>query len=344
MCAFLCGWTYFFVVLSASIAWLAITFATYLGYFVPMGGAASKAVAVAVIGVMTLVNYRGVRTGAAVQNVFTALKLGTLLVLIVSAFVVGQPVAAGPAGPVTLSGFGVAMISCVLTYDGWVALSFMAGEVKDPKRNLPLGIALGLAAAMAVYVLAILAYTRVLSVAEIAATDRVGALAAERLLGTAGGKFIAFSILLSIVGGLNGWSMTAPRIYFAQARDGLFFRQFAAIHPKYETPYISITMFGLWSALLAVTGTYETLAAYAMYAAWVFYALTSLGLIVLRRTQPKRERPYRMTGYPVTLAIFALVAIGFVVNTFIATPGPAIIGSLFIVSGVPAYFWWKRKG
>jgi len=343
MCAFLCGWTYFFVVLSASIAWLSITFATYLGYFMPMSGAVAKIVAVVVIALMTLVNYRGVRMGAAVQNVFTALKLGTLLVLILSAFVVGQPAASAPAGPITLSGFGVAMISCVLTYDGWVALSFMAGEVKNPKRNLPLGIALGLAAAMAVYVLAILAYTRVLSVAEIAGTDRVGALAAERVLGAAGGKFIAFSILMSIVGGLNGWSMTAPRIYFAQARDGLFFRQFAAIHPRFETPYISIVMFGAWSALLAITGTYETLASYAMFAAWVFYALTSLGLIVLRRTQPKRERPYRMTGYPVTLAIFALVAAGFVVNTFIATPGPAIIGSLFIASGVPVYFWWKHR-
>jgi APA family basic amino acid/polyamine antiporter len=344
MCAFLCGWTYFFVVLSASIAWLSITFATYLGYFIPMSAAAAKVVGVAVIAIMTLVNYRGVRMGAAVQNVFTALKLGTLLVLILSAFIMGQPAPAAPAGPITLSGFGVAMIYCVLTYDGWVSLSFMAGEVKNPKRNLPLGIALGLAAAMAVYILAVLAYTRVLSVAEIVGTDRVGALAAERVLGAAGGKFIAFSILMSIVGGLNGWSMTAPRIYFAQARDGLFFRQFAAIHPKFETPYISILMFGAWSALLALTGTYDTLASYAMFAAWVFYALTSLGLIILRRTQPKRERPYRMTGYPVTLAIFALVATGFVVNTFIATPGPAIIGSLFIASGVPVYFWWKSKG
>src|SRR5215471_18738677 len=348
LCGFLCGWTYFFVVLSASIAWLSITFTNYLGYFLPMDATTAKVVAVAVIALMTLINYRGVRTGAAVQNLFTAIKLGTLLVLICSAFFAGTPAPSSPPNaitpPITLSGFGVAMISCVLTYDGWVALSFMAGEVKNPKRNLPLGIALGLAAAMAVYVLAILAYTRVLSVAEIAGTDRVGALAAERVLGAAGGKFIAFSILMSIGGGLNGWSMTAPRIYFAQARDGLFFRQFAAIHPRFETPYISILMFGAWSALLALTGTYETLAAYAMFAAWVFYALTSLGVIVLRRTQPDRERPYRMTGYPVTLLIFALVAIGFVVNTFIATPGPAIIGSLFIASGVPVYFWWKRKG
>jgi len=344
LCAFLCGWTFFFVVLSASIGWLAITFATYLGYFVPMGKAAEKVVAVALIAAVTLVNYRGVRAGAAVQNAFTTIKVGALAVLIGAAFFGAHPSPpADPAGPVTLSGFGVAMISCVLSYDGWVALSFVAGEVKNPKRNLPLGITLGLAAAIAIYVLAVLAYQRVLSVEEIAATDRVGALAAERALGAAGGNFVAFAILMSIVGGINGWSMTAPRIYFAQARDGLFFKSFAAIHPRFQTPYISIVMFGAWSALLALTGTYETLASYAMFAAWAFYALTTLGLMVLRRTQPDRPRPYRMSGYPATLAVFALVAVGFVVNTFIATPRPAIVGSLFILSGVPVYFLWKTK-
>jgi APA family basic amino acid/polyamine antiporter len=231
----------------------------------------------------------------------------------------------------------------VTALDGWVALSFMAGEVKNPNRNLLGAVALGLGAVIAIYVFANMAYLRVLSVSEIAGSERVGALAAERMMGAGGGKFVAAAILMSIIGGLNGWSMAAPRIYFAQARDGLFFRSFARIHPRFETPYISIVMFGAWSALLAVTGTYETLAAYAMFAAWVFYALTTLGVVVLRRTQPDRPRPYRMAGYPVTLALFALVAIGFVINTFFATPGPAIVGTLFIASGVPVYFWWKRN-
>ncbi|HTS62804.1 MAG TPA: amino acid permease [Candidatus Acidoferrales bacterium] len=342
--AFLCGWTFFFVVLSASVGWLAITFATYLAYFVPIGPATAKAVAVALIATVTAVNYRGVTVGAGVQNSFTAIKLAALAVLIGAAFFGAHPPPpAYPPGPVTLSGFGVAMISCVLSYDGWVALSFVAGEVKNPKRNLPLAIALGLGVAIAVYVLAIVAYLRVLSVGEIAATERVGALAAERSLGAAGGNFVAFSILMSIVGGINGWCMTAPRIYFAQARDGLFFKRFAAIHPRFETPYISIVMFGAWSALLAITGTYESLASYAMFAAWAFYALTTLGLVVLRYKRPDLPRPYRMTGYPATLAIFALVAIGFVVNTFVATPRPAVIGSFLILSGVPVYFLWKTR-
>jgi amino acid transporter len=129
---FLCGWTYFFVVLSASIAWLGITFSTYLSYFIPMSATVAKAVGVSVIVVMTLINYRGVRTGAAVQNTFTAIKLSALLILIVSAFLIGKPAAQSPAGPITMSGFGVAMISCVLTYDGWVALSFMAVRSRTP--------------------------------------------------------------------------------------------------------------------------------------------------------------------------------------------------------------------
>ena len=163
-------------------------------------------------------------------------------------------------------------------------------------------------------------------------------------MGPAGGAFVSVTILLSIVGAINGWAMTAPRIYFAQARDGLFFRRFATIHPRFQTPHLSILMFGAWSALLAITGTYETLAAYAMFAAWVFYGLTSLGVIALRRAQPERPRPYRMTGYPVTLLVFAAVALGFVVNTFIATPGPAMVGTLLIAAGVPVYFIWKRNG
>ena len=354
---FLCGWTYFFVVISAAIAWLAITFTTYLGYFVPLTPALAKAAAVALIAAVTLVNYRGVAMGAAVQKLFTLMKVAALGTLVVAAFLVSPPAAPHAApqavplaspetatGAVTLSGFGVAMISCLLSYDGWMALSLVGGEVKDPKRNLPRALTMGVGLAIAIYVLANLAYLRVLSIGEIAATARVGALTAERTMGAAGGSFVSFAILMSIVGAINGWAMTAPRIYFAQARDGLFFQRCAAIHPRFQTPYVAILMFGAWSALLALTGTYETLAAYAMYAAWVFYGLTSMAVLVLRRTQPDRLRPYRMTGYPLTLVVFAVVALGFVVNTFVTSPGPTLVGTLLIAAGVPVYFIWKRMG
>jgi APA family basic amino acid/polyamine antiporter len=344
--AFLCGWTYFFVILSAAVGWLAISFANYLGYFVALTPALSKAVAVGLIAAVTLVNYRGVAAGAAVQNLFTLMKVGGLLVLIGSAFLAGRPAvpaAAPSAGAFSIGHFGVAMVSCVLAYDGWMAISLVAGEVKNPKRTLLLAPTLGLSLAVGIYVLANAAYLRVLSVDEIAASARVGALAAERAMGPVGGSFVSLTILISIVGAINGWAMTAPRMFFAQARDGLFFRRFAQIHPRYQTPGFSILVFGAWAALMALTGTYENLASYAMFAAWIFYGLTAMGVLVLRRKFTDRPRPYRMTGYPVTLFLFVAVALGFVINTFVATPVPAAIGTLLIAAGVPAYFFWKRS-
>jgi APA family basic amino acid/polyamine antiporter len=341
--AFLCGWAYFFVILSASVAWLGIVFANYLAYFIPLTPAMAKFVAVALIVAVTLVNYRGVTAGATVQKFFTAIKLAGLLALIASAFVSGAQAGPSPApGPFSLAHFGVAMIACVLSYDGWVAVSFIAGEIKNPKRNLLLALVLGLGTVIVVYVLANVAYLRVLSLPEIARADRVGALVAQRTMGDAGGAFIAAVILMSITGAMNGWTMTAPRIFFAQARDGMFLPIFGRIHPRYQTPHISIALFGAWSVLLTLTGTYETLASFAMYAAWIFYGLTSAGVGVLRMRRPDLARPYRMWGYPATLFLFIAVAIGFVLNTLIATPQPAIAGTLLIAAGAPVYWIWGR--
>ena len=346
--AFLCGWTYFFVILSAAVAWLSISLAAYLGRWVALPPLGSKAVAFGVIGSVTWVNYRGVTLGAAAQKTFTFVKIAGLLILVGSAFLSGRgtgvlPDATPSTGGFSISRFGTAMLPCLVAYDGWVALSFVAGEVRNPKRMLPLALALGLGSAIGIYVLANAAYLRVLSVPEIAATDRVGALLAERTIGPIGASIVTFTILMSIAGAINGWAMTAPRIYFAQARDGLFFRRFGDVHPRYQTPYFSILVFGAWSALLAVTGTYETLASYAMFAAWVFYGLTAAGIFVLRRKWPDRARPYRMFGYPWTLLAFESVALGFVMNTVVTAPQPAIIAILLIAAGVPVYFSCRGK-
>lgn len=342
--AFLCGWTLFFTTLTASVAWLAINFATYLGYFVSIPPFLKTVIALALIAAITAINYRGVTAGAAVQKIFTFLKLLGLAILVLGAF--AHPAhAAAPAAPASFSfqGFGVAMISGVLAYDGWITLSFVAGEVRNPKRNLPLALAIGITVVMAVYVLANLAYLRMLTIPEIAASERVGADAAGRALGPLGASLVAFTVLLSIIGSANGWTLTSPRLYFAQARDGLFPRAFASIHPRYQTPHFAILLFGAWSALLVLTGTYETLASYAMFAAWVFYGLTAAGLLVLRRRYPGRPRPYSMWGYPVTLVLFLAVAVGFIINTLIATPGPALMATLIMAAGVPVYFVWQRK-
>jgi APA family basic amino acid/polyamine antiporter len=334
----------FFTTLTASVAWLAINFATYLGYFVSITPLFKTLIALALIAAITGINYRGATAGAGVQKTFTFLKLLGLAILIAGAFWhPSRPAAPVAAAAFSFSGFGVAMISGVLAYDGWVALSFVAGEVRNPQRNLPLALALGIALVMSVYVLANLAYLRMLSIPEIAASERVGADAAGRALGPLGASLVAFTVLMSIVGSANGWTLTSPRMYFAQARDNLFPSTFAKIHPRYQTPHFAILLFGAWSALLVLTGTYETLASYAMFAAWVFYGLTAAGVLVLRRLDPDRPRPYSMWGYPVTLVLFLAVAVGFIGNTLLATPGPALMATLIMVAGVPVYFLWKRK-
>jgi APA family basic amino acid/polyamine antiporter len=341
--AFLSGWALFFTTLSAAVAWLSVNFANYLGQFVSIGPGAAKAVAVGLIAILTYTNYRGVTAGAAVQKTLTALKLLGLLILIGGAFFGRAPAAVQSAGgSFSLNQFGVAMIAGLLSYDGWLALSFVAGEVRDPKRNIGLALAIGMAIVMAVYVLANLAYLRVLPVAEIAAADRVGALTAERAIGPAGASIVTLTVLLSIAGANNGWLMTAPRMYFAQARDGVFLRAFQRIHPRYQTPHVAIVCFGAWSAALAVSGTYEMLASYAMYSAWVFYGLTASGVLVLRRRDPNRSRPFPMWGYPVTLILFLVVALAFILNTLVSTPGPALVATLIIASGIPVYYFWKR--
>jgi APA family basic amino acid/polyamine antiporter len=196
----------------------------------------------------------------------------------------------------------------------------------------------------AVYLLANLAYLRVMSVAEVAASSHVGADATVRVLGTAGGSVVSLIILVSILGTLNGCFLTIPRVYFAQAADGLFFRKFAEVHPKYGTPGFAILAQGVWAALLLLTGSYETLIDYALFGIWVFYGLMIGAVMVLRKTQPNLPRPYRMWGYPVTPVIFLAITAWFLGNMLVTRPGPAWAGLGLMLTGVPAYFLWQRFG
>ena len=340
--AFLCGWAFFLVIQSGAIATLASGFSIYVSYFIPLGPVAAKAVAVALILVLTYVNIRGVHLGVAVQKTFTALKLIGIAILLGSAFAFTRetaPPAAAP--PFNFSQFGVAMIACLWAYEGWNCLSFVAGEVKNPQRNIPIALALGVAAIMAIYVSANVAYLRVLTLGEIAEAPRVAATVAERTLGGIGASFVSLTILLSILGSTNGNILTAARLYFAQARDGLFFSRVGEIS-RFETPGVSLLIQGIWASILAASGSYEKLFSYVIFAGWIFYGLTVTGVLVLRRKDPDRERPYRMWGYPVTPVLFAGVSFWFVGNTLVTTPGPSLLGLAVIATGIPVYFYWRR--
>ena len=345
--AFLCGWSLFTVARSAQVAWLAVVFSIYASYLVPLGPQASKLLSLAVLAVFAWVNYRGVKLGAVVQNSFTVSKIVGVLIIVAAALLHGANVEryTKPAVPgISLGSFGVALIACLLAYDGWVQLTFVAGEIRNPKRNVVRALTLGTLTVTAIYLLANFAYMRVLSVSEIAASEHVGADAAARALGAVGGSVLSLIILLSIVGTLNGCFMTIPRVYFAQAADGLFFRGFARIHPRFETPGFAIWAQAAWSAVLLLTGSYESLIDYALFGTWVFYGLMVVAVIVLRRTRPDLPRPYRMWGYPVTPLVFLAITIWFLGNLLVTRPVPAFAGLGLMLTGIPAYIIWRRYG
>ena len=343
---FLCGWSFILAIYSGANATLAVGFATYLSYFIHLTPLLFKLAAVALVAILTLVNYRGVELGAATQRFFTLLSVSGLVAIIGSALLSRQSTAIEwslPASGFPWSRFGVAMIACLWAYEGWSSVSFVAGEIKEPQRNLPLSLGLGVATIVALYVLANVAYLKILPISTIASTERVAATMAERTIGPLGASLVALTVLLSTAGCTNAGAMTGPRIYFAQARDGLFFRKIGDVHPRFQTPSISILVQGIVTAVLAVSGSYERLFSYVTFVAWVFYGLTVTGVLVLRRKYPDLPRPYKMWGYPVTPVLFAAIAFGFVINTLVTTPGPSLKGIAIVASGVPVYYVWKRK-
>ncbi len=344
---FLCGWSSFTVARSAQVAWLAVIFALYLGYFVPLGPIASKGIGLGVIALFAWINYRGVHAGAVVQKCFTGAKVAGILLIVVSGFLAApqRQAPAIPSSPVPFSSssFGVALIACLLAYDGWVQLTYVAGEIRSPQRNILRALAIGTAACIAIYLLANAAYLRVLTIPEIAASAHVGADAAERTLGTAGGTVVSAIILVSILGTVNGCFLTTPRIYFAQAADGLFFRRFAEIHPRYRTPSFAIAAQAAWSAVLVATGSYESLMDYALFAMWLAYGFMVAAVITLRRKYPDAPRPYRMWGYPATPLLFLAVTGWFLANMLITRPAASLASLGLIATGLPAWLIWKGR-
>lgn len=342
---FLCGWTFFLAARSGGTASVAAGFAIYLGYFVPMPVWGARLVAAGLILLLTAVNVRGVRVGAGVQNVFTGLKVAGLAVIIAGAFAMGrEPVWQEASTPFDLSlgSIGAALIPCLWAYNGWYAVSLVGGEIRNPQRNIPRAVLFGTGAVTLMYLLANAGYLRTLTVAEIAGAERVASASAVRSMGAVGSAIVAATILMSTFGTVNGNTLTAPRIYFAQARDGLFFRAFGKVHPVFETPYVAIIGQGIWCAVLALTGSYAQLIAYATITFWIFYAMTAAGLLMLRRTRPDAARPYRMWGYPVTPVLFIAVAMMVVVAGFVAAPATSAIGVGIVAAGVPAYYMWRR--
>jgi basic amino acid/polyamine antiporter, APA family len=365
---FLYGWTQFIIAKTASIAAIATGFVIYLAYFFPRLqetlweawlGFGRHAIPLRLTGLqlgatlmvllLSGLNILGVRRSGAVQTLFTASKLLVLAILIVLGLVLGhgswqgfRPVFAPTGhGASLLAAFGVATVSALWAYDGWNNLSMVAGEVENPQRNLPIALIAGSLLVLAVYVLVNITYFYVLPASQVLGTSTVAADAARRFLGNAGGAFIAVGVMISTFATLNGSILAGSRIPYATARDGLFPQALAAVHPRFRTPAVALVGQAVIAGLFALTGQYQSLYTKVIFSEFLFYGLCSAGVFILRRRRPDLPRPYRTWGYPLVPALFVILAVCLLANTFWQQRADSMWGVVLIGSGIPAYFLWK---
>jgi APA family basic amino acid/polyamine antiporter len=281
--------------------------------------------------------------------VATAIKVAAILLMSALLFLLGDAASTAASAPtatsaVSIASVGLAMISVLWAYEGWQYVTFADAEAVDPQRTLPRAIAAGTTALIVIYLIANFAYLAALGPGGVMASERVAAEATAAVLGPGAGKLIALAIILSMYSAAHATVITAPRVYFAMASEGLFFRKLAEVHPRYGTPAVAIIASCGLAALLAVTGTFEQLLTYVVFVGWIFYALGAGAVIALRIRRPDAARPFKVPGYPVTPALFILAAAAIVGNTIISQPGRAAVGIGMVLLGAPAYLLWRRAG
>ncbi|MGH9958135.1 MAG: APC family permease [Pyrinomonadaceae bacterium] len=348
--AFLYGWTLFFVISSGSIATLAVAFSAYLGQLVPLSPALGKLIAVGMIAIVTTVNVLGTRKSANLQNWTTAIKVAAILIM--SAVLLwlgrgfsGADVPFWPTGEVTslASGFGLAMIGVLWAYEGWQYVTFSAGETVNAQRNFPRALLIGSAALIGIYLLANLSYLAALGPIKASQTDSIAAAAVTAVAGPAAAKLIAIAILVSIFSAANGVVLTAPRVYYAMARDRVFFNRLAEVHPRFHTPAFAVLAGSAWASVLAATGTFEQLLTYVVFTGWLFYALGAASIFIYRKRRPDVAGAYRVPGYPWTPLLFIIAAAAIVLNTLATQPVRAAMGLGVVLLGAPAYLVWRSR-
>jgi APA family basic amino acid/polyamine antiporter len=347
---FLYGWSSFWVINSASIAALAVAFATYLGHFYSLTPLQIKLIAITAITAFTLLNTYGLRTGVWVQNIITFLKIGALLAIIfLGIFLSGGetanflPLLPDRDFSSLVPLFGLALVAALWSYDGWIEVTYIGGEVKNPGRNIPRSLLLSTLVLIVIYILVNVTFIFLLSLPVIAQSQMVASEAVSVVLGSAGTTLVVIIILVSTLGGVHVNVLTSPRIYYAMAQDKLFFKSLAEIHPKHGTPALSLIISGIWSSLLVFSGTFYQIITYVVFVSWIFYAMSCAAVIILRYKQPELKRPYRTWGYPIVPMIFILLSGFLVINTIVSSPLNALIGAGLILTGLPAYLYWKRK-
>lgn len=368
---FLFGWKLFLVNMTGSIAALGVAFAMYFGYFFPSlstqrelfgtmitvfgksftySVSAGQAVAVLIILIFSLFNYVGVVFGKTIQNVFTVIKIVTMLGIIVFGLTLGMrnPIDFS-LNPSSLSlthilmGFGVALIAVSWAFDGWNNINYVAGEIKKPHRNLPLALLIGTAGITFLYILMNLVYFYALPIPEMTGVVRVAEKSATALFGTKAADLVSVVVILSILGAMNGAIFAGARVYYAMAKDRLFFHRVGRLHPRFRTPAFAILIQAIWSCILALTGTFEQLFTYAMFIGVLFWVIAAGAVFTLRKKYPDLPRPYKTWGYPAVPLIFILALSVVLLNALIEKPVESLIGLTFTAVGIPIYYIWKRR-
>ena len=348
---YLYGWGSALIVNPASVAAIAVGFATYLGYFIPMGGAGIKVVSVVSIIALTVLNCYGLKLGALTQNIFTMVKMASAVALIAVCFLLPggsaanlQPFWTTESVGSLAAPFGAAMVLVLYAYDGWIEITYVGSEMRRPSRDMPLSIIISTVLVALLYIGVALALTYVLGHAAVGRSARVGADAMTVVMGTTGASLISVAILISTLGANNGIVFTAARIPYAMAKDGQFFRWAGQVSPKYAVPVTSLLVQGVWSCVLALSGTYNQLATYVVFVSFLFYGMSAAGVMILRHREPNLPRPYRAWGYPVTPVVFVVFAGYLIWDTIKQQPVDSAIGLGLLGIGLVLYYamGWHR--
>jgi APA family basic amino acid/polyamine antiporter len=346
---FLYGWVYLVVITSGANAALSIACAYYLAFIFPMNQTGITFTAIGALCVVTIINILRVKAAEVFSNVFTGVKLLGISAVIVIGIFFGRTqfslTSSGAGAPEhgLMSAFGLALIGVLWSFGGWQHATFLAGEARDAKRTVPRAMIIGGAVVAVVYLLANLAYLFLLPVDKIAASQSLAADAISTLI-PFGGALIALMIAISTFGTLGIYTLSAPRIYYAMSKDGLFFKKLAYVHPKFRTPIYAILAQSTWAVvLLLFWGTFEDLITYVVFTDWVFFCLTAVGIFILRRRYPDLPRPYKTLGYPFVPLIFIVITFAFVINSLIEKPLHAWAGLILMAAALPIFFYFKRK-
>ncbi len=353
--AFLYGWGLLLVIQTGGMAAVGITFARY---FVALTGmqVPDWLLASAILGVLTVINCFGVRAGATAQNVLMLLKIGAIAALVLAGMLLA-PKSSGPPAPLLdapmsldlLTAFGAALVPVMFSYGGWQTANFIAGEIREPRKNLPRGLVWGVLGVVTLYLAVNFISVRALGAAGLAATETPASDVMRAALGEVGARFIAAGIAISTLGFLSNTMLTAPRVYYAMADDGLFFRRFAWLHPRTRVPVVAIAAQGALAIVIALSGRYEQILNYVVPVDFIFFGLSATCIFVFRRRDAQQpatggaDAPYTIPGHPFTTLFFIVACWLVVANALYESPGNSAIGLLILLAGLPAYAFWARR-